>query len=268
MATSGTGCELGGIGVLVTRPSGQADALCRLITEHGGRAIHFPTIVIGPSQDRAVAQEIIHRIDDYHIAIFISPNAVRYGLELMGNNSTLSGTRICAVGQGTARVLSEHGIMVDIRPDAGFDSESLLSLPDLQEVSGKRIVILRGNGGRELLAHTLRQRGAEVEYAEVYSRVPATTDAQPLITAWDREVDIVTATSREILDNLFSLLGNAGKNRLCKTPVVVVSERIRSRALELGCANVILAEETSDHGLLKAICGWDANSGGIGVTSR
>ncbi len=251
--------DLNGIGVLVTRPSGQADALCRLIFEHGGRAIHFPTIAIGPAEDLAAVKKLLQRVSDYQIVIFISPNAVRYGLQLMDGDDLPADIRICAVGKGTARVLSDNGIEVDLSPEKRFDSESLLALPELNDVAGKRILILRGNGGRGLLGDSLQERGAAVDYAEVYSRGIPSVDAEPLLSAWDREVDIVTVTSREVLDNLFSLLGEAGRVLLSETPLVVVSERIMVRARELGCRNIVLADEASDRGLLKAVCGWAEN---------
>ncbi len=227
-----------------------------MITEQGGRAIHFPTITIGPAQNQAAAQEILHRLADYQLAIFISPNAVKYGVELLADKRIPVGIKICAVGKGTALALSELGIEVDVRPEGKFDSESLLAMPELTEVAGNRILILRGNGGRELLADTLRQRGAEVEYAEVYSRTPTSADAGSLVAAWQRDIQIVTVTSGETLENLLALLGDAGSAMLFNTPLVVVSERIRMRAQELGCRDVVLADEASDNGLLRAVCSW------------
>jgi len=250
------------MGVLVTRPRGQGEALCGLITENGGRATHFPTISIEPAEEPVIAQDFLQKIADYHIVIFISPNAVRYGLELMGANTFPLEVTKCAVGKGTTRALAENGITVDIQPEGPFDSESLLAIPELNAVAGKRILILRGNGGRRLLGDTLGERGAVVDYAEVYSRRIASADAGPLIAVWEKDVDIVTVTSREVLDNLVSLLGEEGHAMFCKTPLVVVSERIKIRAEELGCSSVILANEASDQGLLSAICEWS------GVTSR
>ncbi len=255
-------CNLQGIGVLVTRPSGQSHDLCRSITEHGGRAIHFPTITISPAEQPVVVRELLQKIADYHIVIFISSNAVKYGLELLRPNAIPPKIITCAVGKRSTQTLAENGITVDVKPDGSFDSESLLAASELNSVAGKRILIIRGNGGRGLLGDTLRERGAEVDYAEVYSRSITSADAGPLIAAWERDVDIVTATSREVLDNLASLLGAAGRTLLCNTPLVVVSERIRVRAEELGCSSVIVADEASDQGLLSAICKWS------GVASR
>ncbi len=251
--------DLNGVGVLVTRPSGQADTLCKLIAEHGGRSVCFPTIAIGSAQNPSVAEGLLQRVADYQIVIFISPNAVKYGLELMGNRAFPVETKICAVGKSTARLLVENGIEVDISPEGQSDSESLLALPELIGVAGKHVLIFRGNGGRKLLGDTLRERGAIVDYAEVYSRSIPSADANPLLASWDKEVDIVTVTSIEILENLFSLLGEEGRAMVYNTPLVVVSERIMVRAQELGCGNIILADEASDWGLLKAVSSWAEN---------
>jgi uroporphyrinogen-III synthase len=248
--------------VLVTRPSAQAQGLCDLIAQHGGRPISFPTITIEPTQERVAAKEILQNIISYQIVIFISPNSVKYGLELLSRDSFSPNVMICAVGKGTARVLTENGIKVDIQPDGSFDSESLLAMPELSKVAANRILIVRGNGGRRLLGDTLQERGANVDYLEVYSRKISSIDPKPVIATWEREVDIVTATSCGILDNLFSLLGEAGRAQLCATPLVVVSQRIKVRAQEHGCNSIVLAGEASDRGLLAAICEWR------GVTSR
>ncbi len=254
-------CDLYGIGVLVTRPSGQAGPLCDLITAQGGKAIHFPTIAIESAEDLSGARACLQQMDDYNVVIFVSPNAVRYAFELMEGVRFFPETKVAAVGTGTARALAGRGVEVDILPEEHFDSESLLALSELTEVAGKRVLIVRGNGGRTLLADTLRARGAEVEYAEVYSRNIASADAGSLLASWRTEVQIVVATSCEIVENLFLILGESGSAMLCQTPLVVVSERIKTRAQELGCNSIILAGEASDQGLLKSICDW-AQGGG------
>jgi uroporphyrinogen-III synthase len=255
-------CNLHGIGVLVTRPSGQAGALCELITQHEGRPIHFPTISIGSSEDQDKAKRKLQSIGDYQIVIFISPNAVKYGLDFMEKKGFSSAVKICAVGKGTAQTLSDRGVEVNVSPSGPFDSESLLAMQELTDVEGLRILIVRGNGGRRLLGDELRRRGADVEYVEVYKREIAQANPEPLIAGWENDVDIVTATSCGILENLFSLFGEAGREKICKTPLVVVSERVKALAQELGCNRIIVANEASDQGLLSAICEWAA------VTSR
>ena len=219
-------CNLDGIGVLVTRPSGQERELCELIAGHGGIPLHFPTTHIGPSEAPDLAKKKFQDVGTYQIVIFISPNSVKYGLALLEEVEASITGKIFAVGKGTTRALLSCGIKTVATPEGVFNSESLLAMPDLVDVEGLRILIVRGNGGRQLLGETLHERGAYVEYAEVYTREIATVDPKPLIGNWEREVSIVTATSCDILENLFSLLGEEGREKLCNTPLVVVSERI------------------------------------------
>ena len=88
-----------------------------------------------------------------------------------------------AVGQGTRNALGHFGIDNVIVPSARFDSEALLELRELREVTGKRFVIFRGDSGRELLGETLLKRGATVTYVECYRRVKPEADTAPLLRA-------------------------------------------------------------------------------------
>jgi uroporphyrinogen-III synthase len=253
-------CDLTGIGVLVTRPEQQATALCARITEHGGRAIPLPALAIhGPPQPE-VAQALLDRLDNFSLVIFISPNAVRYGLRLMAGRELPRGVLVAAVGNGTARALESHNITPSILPRERFDSEALLELPELQQLVGKNVLIVRGNGGRPLLGDTLKQQGATVEYAEVYRRECPQIETTPLLERWPNEVQIVTATSNGILENLLKLLGEPGGELLRNTPLVVISERMRQHALELGWDEIILAEQATDEAIVAAVCAWKAGS--------
>jgi len=125
-------------------------------------------------------------------------------------------------------------------------------------MAGKRVIIFRGEGGRELLAEELRARGATVEYAEVYRRGRPTQDNGPLLHAWARgEVDIITVTSGEGLRNLFDMVGQLGRQWLRKTPILVINERLVTLARELGVeAPPVIAEEASDEGIVAALAAW------------
>ncbi len=249
-------CDLAGIGVLVTRPSGQAQPLCDLIANLGGTPVPFPTISISGPQDPAAAKARLEQMEGYDLLIFVSPNAVRYTFSLLGESSLPKDSRVAVVGKGTDRALREFGIYADLLPEERFDSEGLLVMPQLQQMADRSVLILRGNGGRALLGDTLMLRGARVEYAEVYSRNMVTADVTPLISSWSQQIKIATVTSCEILENLFQLLGAQGQPLLCQTPLVVVSERIQLRAQKLGCKHIILAHEASDQGLVRSICDW------------
>ena len=249
-------CGLKGLGILVTRPERQADPLCELISAKGGRPIRFPALSIAGPKDPVAVKNQLDRIDEFDVALFISPNAVVYALDLLPGATFPRRLKIGAVGQGSARALREHGVTVDILPAERFDSEALLALPELVEVADRRILIFRGNGGRQLLGDTLKRRGAKVEYAEVYQRQCPNLGADLILERWKSDVQLVTVTSSEILDNLTALLGDAGIKLLRSTPLVVVSERMRIRAQELGCQEIIVAPRASDHDLITTICKW------------
>jgi uroporphyrinogen-III synthase len=245
--------------VLVTRPRDQAEALARLIEARGGEAIRFPVIEIAEPRDTRALLAVIDRLKDFALAIFISPNAVNRAMNLiLARGGLPEAMRVACVGRGSARELKHFGIDNTIVPPGRFDSEALLELPELQQVAGKRIVIFRGDGGRELLGDTLRARGAGIEYAECYRRVRPNTDTTPLLRRWTRgEIDLVSVTSVDGLRNLFDMVGKAGQQWLIRTPIVVVSERMAQVCRELGFKTEPRVTATaSDEAILKAVQAW------------
>jgi len=248
-------CDLKGKGVLVTRAVHQAEGLIGLVEASGGRAIAYPCLEIASARDSDSARERLGQACD--LAIFISPNAVRHAAALL-DGERLQARHIAAVGEATARALRDAGMPADRVPEQRYDSEGLLALPELQQMQGQTVVIVRGDGGRPLLGDSLRARGAKVGYAEVYRRLRPATDPAPLLGRWAEEVDIVTATSAEVLDNLVAMLGEAGWPRLRSTPLVVISERMAERARGLGFERVLLAAGAEDAEVLRALCDWIA----------
>lgn len=253
--------SLNSLGVLVTRPEHQADALCQLIEQHGGVAIRCPALVIAEPRDWTPALAIFDRLADYNLAIFTSTNAVDRALPLIQERGGFPpGLDIAAIGQATARALERHGVTRCLRPAQGFTSEALLELPRLQQVAGQNIVIIRGEGGREWLTDTLTARDAWVDRAEVYRRQPPAVDAEPLLNRWAQgEIGAVVITSTESLRNLFDMLKIVGQNKLRDTPLVVVSARIRQIAVEYGCRYPLLARDASNQAILAALFGLTTN---------
>lgn len=246
--------SLSGWRVLVTRPVHQAEGLCRLLREHGAEPIRFPTLSIEPPSDPERARAVLARLEEFDLAIFISANAIEQYLQFM--DAPLPTTlRLAVVGKASARALETAGYRVDHQPVDGADSEALLALPELQQVAGQRVVIIRGEGGRELLADTLRARGAQVEYAEVYRRTVPTADTAVLSNRWRNDgIDAVTVTSNQTLQNLYDLLDPVGRECLLRTPLVVVSPRAEELARRLGhAAPVTVATEAGDEAVLDAL---------------
>ena len=250
--------DLLGLHVVVTRPAHQAEGLCALIETHGGQAILFPVLDIEPKIDAEFLQQIQY-LNDYHIALFISPNAVNNALPAIQAHGGLPPhIRIGAVGKATAGALAERHWPVHIFPEDKFDSESLLALPVLQDVRDKKIIIFRGVGGRELLADTLRKRGALVQYAECYQRRKPSHDVKPLVQGWAKHaLDIIIITSVEGLKNLIEMVGKESTQNLFNTPLLVVSERMVEEAHKLGFnAAVICATKASDEYIMEALLQW------------
>jgi len=245
---------LAGRGIVVTRPAAQAGPLAGMIRAAGGQPILFPVLEILDTADIAPLIEVVGRLDRFDLAIFISPNAVLRAMNQIVARRPWPGTlRAAAIGRGSIRELKRFGITDVIAPSRAFDSEGLLALPEMRQVAGRRVVIFRGDGGRELLGDTLSARGAMVEYVECYRRARPRADAAPLLKAWARnEVDAVTVTSSEGLRNLFEMVGRLGQSWLKRTPLLAPHPRIAAAARELGCGSVV---ETApgDEGLLQAL---------------
>ena len=247
-------CDLAGLSVLVTRPAEQAEELCKLIEQARGRPIRFPALeILGPVDKQAARRQLLEA-GQADMLIFVSANAVQYAFPLLPEQLPLD-IDITAVGKASARALSAVGLEPTLVPER-MDSEGLLALPAMQDVDGRRIIILRGNAGRELLADTLRARGAEVMQVEVYrrQRPRRVAAARNLIAGWEHLVDVVVATSNDILDNLFALLGEAGTERLRHTPLVVVSQRMAAHAVAQGCEIVYIATSAMDTDVLGTLC--------------
>ena len=247
---------LAGVTVVVTRPAHQAQGLRELIEASGGTVILFPVLEIQDAEDTGAVRALIERLDKFDMAIFISANAVHKALPVMLARGPLpERLRLATVGEGTAKALQKYGRDPDLCPREQFNSEALLALPEMQQVRGRNIVIFRGEGGRELLAETLRQRGATVTYAEVYRRIkPATGPAELQDQLRRGKVDIISVTSNAGLVNLLELAGPAVQNILHATPLVVMSERNVEHARGLGFSGPIaVAKQTGDAGLVEAI---------------
>jgi uroporphyrinogen-III synthase len=243
---------LAGKGVVVTRPTQQARALARLIEDAGASPILFPAIEIRDVEDIGPFTRLIDRLDGFDLAVFISPNAIERALRLIQARRKLPPQlKIAAIGGGSVKALERHGVTGVIAPQGRYDSEALL---ERSEIAGaRRVVIFRGEGGREHLGDTLSARGAAVEYAECYRRVKPALDPAPLLRAWSGGgVHAVTATSSEGLRNFAEMIGAPGRERLRRTPVFVPHPRIAeaARALEI---QAVIVTGPGDAGVLDGL---------------
>lgn len=283
---------LAGLNIVVTRPREQATQLAQRIAQAGGQVTLFPLLEVSPVLDSQPLRTLITRLHEFNLAIFVSPNAVRYGMEAINavgtflfsnppdfphssplangtdvSNNTSKGNvdisteqynalpatlKIATVGQGSVRALRDYGVKNVIVPQDRFDSEALLALPELKQIAGWRVVIFRGNGGRELLGDTLKARGAKVEHITCYQRARPRQHVAMLLAA---NPDAITVTSSEALGYLWAMLNNMAKKRFATVPLFVTHARIAETAHKLGWSEVV-PTEAGDDGLISGLIAW------------
>ena len=255
-----SGGPLAGRTIVVTRPLAQSAPLAEAIAAAGGKPLIFPLLEISPASDPQALAEAVALLGDYALAVFISPNAVEYALPaILARGDWPESLMPAAVGQGTVKVLAAHGINGCIAPTERFDSEALLDLPELaaEHVNGKRVAIFRGDGGRELLADTLRERGAFVDCITCYRRSGPSDGVAPLMSGWRAgQLDALAVSSSEGLRYLVDLLDAEGRAFLQKTPLFVPHARIVENARALGLSNILLTD-AADAGILAGLVAYN-----------
>lgn len=243
--------------ILVTRPDPAGSELCKKIDAEGYRAIHLPTIKFAFSQNTDFLRKTITLLGEQDWIIFVSPQAVLTCVPLLREVWPIlpNNVRFAAIGKGTATVLSVAGYQ-SIFPENEWTAEGLLKLPVLQDLNGKRVAIVRGEGGREILEDHLIARKAQVTSIILYRRVMPEIDMTNYINLLkEKQIDIITSTSCTGVENLKKMVGDIGWPELQNVPMIVVSERIKKLAHELGFTSVFLANNASHTAILKTIKG-------------
>jgi uroporphyrinogen-III synthase len=253
-----------GVGVLVTRPEQQAAPLCRLLESAGASALRLPAIEIRSTGDLRDVKLKVGPIGSFDLVIFTSANAVRFGSSLLERRPDLT---LAAIGPATARALREAGYEVTVTPAGGFDSESLLSQPALADPPGRRILLVKGMNGRDLLETELLHRGAHVVTAEVYKRELASHSAETLegleaLFAAGR-IQVVTATSVEVAAGLFQIATAALQREFERAHWVVPGARVAAALRGHGVVGpIVQASSAEDQELLAALLRWRRDASG------
>jgi uroporphyrinogen-III synthase len=252
---------LHGIGVLVTRPQQQAMPLCRLLEARGASAFRLPAVEIRPLANRRALASSLGAPADFDLIIFTSSNAVRFGATLLEQQRDLP---LAAIGPATARALNQAGYRVAVQPADGFDSESLLMHPRLLSVVGRRVLLIKGLGGRDLLKNELTRRGAQVRVAEVYRRERANPSSAEIAAVEARfaarEIQLITATSVDIARNLLELATPPLRAEFDRAHWVVPGARVAASLREAGWAGSVLqAQSAEDEDLVAAMIRWRAS---------
>lgn len=245
---------LAGRHIVVTRPAGQSAHLAAALVELGAQPVLFPVLAIEDVPDPTPILDAAIRLDGYDWAVFVSPNAVEKALAVvLAKRTWPTGVRVATVGHSSEQALAQHGLRDVVAPQERFDSEAMLALPEFADVAGKRVIIFRGDGGRDLFGDTLKERGAVVDYVTCYRRAKPGLDPAPLLKLWQEgRLDAVTVTSSEGLRNFYEMVGKLGQSWLKKTPTFVPHARIAEQAQALGFTRVVQTGP-ADAGLLAGL---------------
>lgn len=254
---------LNSLNVLVTRPQHQAENLLQSLRAQGAEPIAFPLLNIVPITEKDSGFHLLKQhildLDLFQKIIFVSPNAVHIGYDWIDQYWPQLPTGIdwLAIGKQSAATLNNYGIDA-YHSRLGYDSEALLSSNLLQNIADEKILIMRGEGGREKLAVELRARGAEVSYAELYRRErPEYSEEEIVKTLYAQPLDAILITSSEGLNNLMQIAGDQEKkfstDSLLNCHLVVPSERIKQDAELAGFTRITTAAGPDDQSMINAL---------------
>ena len=252
--------------IVITRPRAQAILLAQEITARGGEPVIFPLLEILPLSDNAELQATLAQLDRFAMVAFVSPNAIDAAFKYIVQWPP--GVAIGIVGEGSRLALERHGVnaynaIIFSPPDsAKTDSEGLLEALDLPGLSGRHVLIVRGDGGRELLADSLRAAGVEVLSLSSYRRqapvmTPAvTTQLQELLTTQNDWI-VTSSEALRILMQMVQALENVAQNdanvvKMQHKNLLVPHARIADTAHALGFTSVTLTG-SGDERLLDAL---------------
>lgn len=242
---------LAGKRILITRPAAQAEALRRLLQARGATVVQLPLLTIEPARQPALAARALQTSRDFDCWIFTSTNAVKFATQLDGG---VWPAALVAIGAATATALQALGREA-LAPAGGYSSEGVLSLPLFAEPAGKRVLVVTGAGGLDLIAPELARRGVSVERAEVYRRVPLPHAPERVLAAL-RGTQAIVLTSLEALDQLLRLTPEASQAALKRKQLVVPSQRVVEKALELGFSAPLVPDQVADAAFVRCLEQW------------
>lgn len=246
--------------ILNTRPAHQQDGLKLLLQAEGAQVIGFPAIEITECEATDFHLGLKKNIEHYHIALFVSRNAVDGAFRFLEASALPADLQFGVIGDGSRRALTDYVGDLDQRliQAQPYNSEGLLTATELQQIQGKNILIFRGQQGRNLLGDELRERGATVNYCEVYRRNIPDYDADCFARLTEQRFPTLAIfTSNEGMNNILNLTGNDLRPKLLNIPWLLISERMRESAVNLGHnATIIIAAIANDEGILQTINEW------------
>ncbi|MGH8385423.1 MAG: uroporphyrinogen-III synthase [Pseudomonas sp.] len=242
--------------LLLTRPADESAALSGVLAEQGIFSSSLPLLDIVPIPASDTMCEVIQGLDRYCAVIVVSKPAARIAIELLDRFCPKTPSlKWFSVGAATAQILEDRGLDVSF-PHEGDDSEALLELTSLRDAISRpdpRVLILRGEGGRELLAERLREQGASVDYLELYRReLPQYPPAALPQRIEAERLNALVVSSGQGFEHLHQLAGDAWP-QLARLPLFVPSPRVAELARAAGAKTVVDCRGASATALLTAL---------------
>ncbi len=245
---------LDGKTIIVTRPTKQAASLAQALEQQGAQTHSIPLLEIMPSNlDKDLETQLI-TIADTDVLICVLVNVVELGIKHCQALRMTLPDAIIAVGQSTAKVFADSGYENVITSTSGSDSEALLSLDRLQNVTGNNIQLWRGGQGRKLLSDTLIERGAKIESIDLYQRQMPELSAVQMKQILSRDVDIICVTSVSSLENLFQIVAHE-TDVFADKKLLLGSQRIYEKAVAMGVTpeQCLVATDPTTTAMIKAL---------------
>ncbi|MGE5389549.1 MAG: uroporphyrinogen-III C-methyltransferase [Deltaproteobacteria bacterium] len=244
--------------IVVTRARAQASALAEGISELGGQAIEFPSIVIKPEEDLRSLHRAFQSLDKYEWIIFTSVNGVdiffdeliRQGMDIRD----LKGVKICAIGPATEKRLAGRGLKVDTIPDE-YRAEGIIRELRSRITPGQWVLLPRARGARAILPDSLHKLGAHVNEVYLYEAITASKISRDsLDRIMNGAVDYLTFTSSSTVINFVKIVGEENVARITgQTRVACIGPVTADTARKMGFTVHIIAEEYTISGLIKAL---------------
>lgn len=244
--------------ILITRPDERGQQLLEMLAAQHIFAIHQPLFRVEAGRELPLLPSVLANLKSGDYVFAVSRNAIDFAHQTLSNTGFHWRSDLCyfAVGQGSANYFSSQAEQAVRYPISLTTSEGLLSLPEMQNVQGKTVLILRAESGRELFAEQMQVRGATVKMLECYQRVALSDNiAEKMSLAKRAGIDTILVTSGEMLTMLLENTLEAEREWLFGCRLVVVSSRIAQEAQQLGWTlpNIVISEKADNQSLLQTI---------------
>ncbi|MCK3657825.1 uroporphyrinogen-III synthase [Pasteurellaceae bacterium Pebbles2] len=244
--------------ILITRPDEAGQQLCAMLNKVGIANIHLPFFSISAGRELNELPNKINQLKAGDYIFCVSKSAVKFATETLKNTGFhwRNDLHYFAVGQSSAEYFSSYGETAVRYPFRQENSEGVLNLAEMQDLSEKNILILRGNGGREHFSEQAQLRGANVQFVECYQRVPIDYNNIEQTDLCKRaSINSVLATSAEILNYLIDFVPQEEQTWLKSCQLITISRRIANLAKQAGWQdeNIIISPKADNATLVNTL---------------